>query len=809
MSSSTGRAPGSQALASPRPTLVLLAFLGLVCVVSHVGYGCSCPPGDDPDIPSPATGDGDTTITGSVVDAYDVTVPVADAYIYIPTMPSARQAGNDVAGGAPMEATSASDGSFALLDVPAGPQTIVVRPPDNAEAAARDGGGYTETRITIDVPEGASVEIVITLLDGETADQIEDIVVDPPDPTTHPGGTVPFTATINGGQITGITPTWFASNGVGTIDVTGEFTAGTEEGVGTIVAYAGHTYGHAYVSVKNEPPTVGLQIQPESGQAPLPVAALVTATDGDGQIANVVLDWGDGTPPDARTGFPAEPVDHTYERAGSYAATVWATDDSGAVSSIQQLLKVNPPPAPSCELEADPMEGKIDSTAHERLSVLFTGSAEDPRGRIKSWRLDYGDGSSPWMEATAPIGLVHEYASGGNFPAQLTVTDMDGQTGTGTVNIRVVDGVNEPPQASLSVSRNVGNAPLEVSFSGDGADTDGSVVRYVIDFGDGTPNWGSTSAPEDVPHTYGTAGSYSPTLTVTDDDDATGGAVQTITVTEPVLRVVPDALSFVPQDELKTFALLNTGSGTLEWTCTTSHEWIVVEPDSGEQSATINVSLDRTLLPSGTNEGSITVESNGGAREVKVTAEARPVLAVDPEWQGIGTDPSAEIRVFNAGDGVLAWSATCDPWLSLSPSDHTGDATVTVNVDRRELALGDHTGKVVVTSTGGGDKTVFVTVTVGPVTVSPDVLDFGDSGTGLTFDIDAIGGWDCVPSETWIHVAPPSSGTGDGTVTVTIDRPFPEAGTYEGFITVECDGPNQTIDVEAVSLPADVDVDVS
>ena len=73
---------------------------------------------------------------------------------------------------------------------------------------------------------------------------------------------------------------------------------------------------------------------------------------------------------------------------------------------------------------------------------------------------------------------------------------------------------NQPPNAVISVQCN----GLECLMSGEGStDPDGTVESYAWDFGDGDTDVGV--AP---PHTYAAAGTYTVSLTVTDDDGATG-----------------------------------------------------------------------------------------------------------------------------------------------------------------------------------------------------------------------------------------------------------------------------------------------
>ncbi|QCF37473.1 PKD domain-containing protein [Salinivibrio sp. YCSC6] len=91
---------------------------------------------------------------------------------------------------------------------------------------------------------------------------------------------------------------------------------------------------------------------------------------------------------------------------------------------------------------------------------------------------------------------------------------------------------NVPPQGD----HQAGGAPMAVfsgqctalgcAFDASGAsDTDGQIVSYQWDFGDGYQGSGVTAS-----HQYGTAGTYSVTLTVTDDQGLTSSASKSFTV---------------------------------------------------------------------------------------------------------------------------------------------------------------------------------------------------------------------------------------------------------------------------------------
>jgi len=86
--------------------------------------------------------------------------------------------------------------------------------------------------------------------------------------------------------------------------------------------------------------------------------------------------------------------------------------------------------------------------------------------------------------------------------------------------------VNQPPTAVLRATPTSGPAPLMVAFDGTGSsDPDGVISSYSWDFGDGSSGSGATTS-----HQYGSAGSFTPRLTVTDSMGASASTTTTISV---------------------------------------------------------------------------------------------------------------------------------------------------------------------------------------------------------------------------------------------------------------------------------------
>ena len=234
------------------------------------------------------------------------------------------------------------------------------------------------------------------------------------------------------------------------------------------------------------------------------------SSDPDGTIASYTWDFGDGV-----TGSGATPS-HTYATAGAYTVKLTVTDNQGATNTVSHNVTVTPP-------ANQPPTAAFTSSANG-LTASFDGSgSSDPDGSIASYSWDFGDGSAAGSGAMPQ----HTYASGGTYHVTLTVTDNGGATGTVEHDVTVTPPPNQPPTAAFTSSAN----GLTATFDGSGSsDPDGTIASYSWDFGDGSAA-GSGVAPQ---HTYAVAGTYQVTLTVTDNQGATGSVTNAVTVTSVV-----------------------------------------------------------------------------------------------------------------------------------------------------------------------------------------------------------------------------------------------------------------------------------
>ncbi|QPF73379.1 PKD domain-containing protein [Roseateles sp. DAIF2] len=100
------------------------------------------------------------------------------------------------------------------------------------------------------------------------------------------------------------------------------------------------------------------------------------------------------------------------------------------------------------------------------------------------------------------------------------------------------DGVNQPPVANFTATANALTVAVNGSTS---TDPDGSIASHAWTFGDGGSASGATAS-----RTYAAAGTYSITLTVTDNKGATATRSQQVTVSTGPVNQIPTAQLTAP-----------------------------------------------------------------------------------------------------------------------------------------------------------------------------------------------------------------------------------------------------------------------
>jgi PKD repeat protein len=227
-------------------------------------------------------------------------------------------------------------------------------------------------------------------------------------------------------------------------------------------------------------------------------------------------DFGDG-----KTGTNQNP-NNTYFADGTYSVSLKVTDINGCSDSITRVNYI--------ELTHPTAAFTADAAAVcPNTTVNFVDQSNGSFG-IVNWAWDFGDGS-PVIYTQNPS---HIYSTPGSYNVQLIVTDILGCQDTilrpGFIN------VYSPPTANFGLTSNAGCTPLPVNMSDLSTAGSGSIIGWQWDFGDG-----NSSLAQNPTHTFNNFGSFTVSLTITDDNSCTATYSENVDALEsPVADFIAD-----------------------------------------------------------------------------------------------------------------------------------------------------------------------------------------------------------------------------------------------------------------------------
>jgi len=173
-----------------------------------------------------------------------------------------------------------------------------------------------------------------------------------------------------------------------------------------------------------------------------------------------------------------------------------------------------PDRAPTAVISATPASGTAP------LVVRLSGSLSDDDAGILYYTWEFPDQD---IDSVHGIQTEQRYQQSGEYIVRLTVLDSAGQSDTAELIVHIE---NIAPIASSRFSNDAPVLRENVLFDASASyDTDGRLVDFIWDFGDGSTRRGTR-----VSHAYEEIGLYTVQLTVVDNAGAVGTITHTMTV---------------------------------------------------------------------------------------------------------------------------------------------------------------------------------------------------------------------------------------------------------------------------------------
>ena len=262
-----------------------------------------------------------------------------------------------------------------------------------------------------------------------------------------------------------------------------------------VATVAGVATNTSILSVSdNRPPVAIFSVTPAKGSKETVFAFDASASnDPGGSITAYEWNFGDGATGNGQI------ISHKYASAGTFKTVLTVTDNQQGKASAEKDIEVDNTHPPVARFDVDPNRGDADT------NFRFDASNSNDDKRIVNYAWDFGDGKHDQGKV-----VRHVFGIARTFEVQLTVTDNDGLQASVFKDVEIS---GKPPVANFVVTPTGGPPGTVFHFDGSlSSDSDGQVVQFAWDLGDGTLLNG-----QQVSHSYSQQGTFAVELNVTDN----------------------------------------------------------------------------------------------------------------------------------------------------------------------------------------------------------------------------------------------------------------------------------------------------